>query len=183
MSEKYVMSRIKDLDRQITPLIATLQHHAKRLAFRRVCRLDDEEMIARQLYAGVYLIEIHVEVRRFKTVEKWLEKFKAEWDGDRPKKHFTPGTKAKRVKEHPRLKAWMPLYLGIRMTTVAERIQQHMSLKAAANTGGLKLKSRRKIRLHDLRLSTIELELNSYASMMPAIESTLRNELHPILGR
>jgi hypothetical protein len=58
-----------------------------------------------------------------------------------------------------------------------------MSLKAAANTGGLKLKSRRGIRLRDLRLSTIELELQAYAAMMPAIEPTLRNKLHPILGR
>ena len=47
-------------------------------------------MIARQPYAGVYLIEIHVEVRHFKTVEKWLEKFKAEWDGDRPKNTSLP---------------------------------------------------------------------------------------------
>ena len=183
MSEKYVMSKIKALDRQISPLIEKLQRQAGNLSFRPICRLDDEKKIAKQQYPGVYFIEIHIDRKRFKTVNKWLDKFKADWDADHPRKHFyMPGTKAKRIKEHPRLKAWMPLYIGIRKTTIAERIHQHMSLEARANTGGLKLKSRGKVRLHDLRLSTIELELESYSAMMPAIESTLRNRLNPILG-
>jgi hypothetical protein len=160
-----------------------LDRQARNLVFHRICKLDNERKIAKQEYPGVYLIEIRVDRKRFTNVEEWLDEFKEEWDGDEPKKHFTPGTRAKRIKEHPRLLAWMPLYIGIRKTTIAERISQHMSLKASANTGGLKLKCRGKIRLRDLRLSTIELELKSYNAMMPAIEMVLRNRFNPILGR
>jgi hypothetical protein len=183
VTEKYVLSKIRALDREIDPLIAKLSRQAQNLVFHRVCRLDNEKEIAKQQYPGVYLIEIHVDRKRFKSVAAWLDEFKEDWDGDEPKKHFTPGTKAKRIKEHPRLLTWMPLYLGIRKTTIAERISQHMSLEASANTGGLKLNCRGSIRLRNLRLSTIELELKAYNAMMPAIEVALRNRLNPILGR
>ena len=53
---------------------------------------------------------------------------------------------------------------------------------AGANTGGLKLASRKNVKLSEFRLSTIRLKLQAYDSIMPIIERAMRCKLNPIAG-
>jgi hypothetical protein len=76
----------------------------------------------------------------------------------------------------------MPFYLGIRKTTITERVMQHITLPAQANTGALKLASRKNVKLSEFRLSTIRLKLQAYDSIMPIIERATRRKLNPIAG-
>jgi hypothetical protein len=76
----------------------------------------------------------------------------------------------------------MPFCLGIRKTTVAERVLQHITLPARATTGGLKLASRRNVKLSAFRLSTLPLKLNACDSIMPTIERAMRKKHNPIAG-
>ena len=156
--------------------------HAGSLRFSRICHLDDSTTIRDQTYPGLYFIEVRVNLARHETVTEWATWFKDRWDNDRPRGHFTPGIKPGRVTEHQRLVEWMPFYLGIRKTTVMERVMQHITLPANANTGGLKLASRKRVKLSDFRLSTIRLELQAYDSIMPIIERAMRRRLNPIAG-
>ena len=173
---------IKALDRRIAGLVGKAQRSAAKLKFRRICSLDDGATIAKQTYAGIYFIEMRVDRERFKSVDAWIDHFRDRWENDRPRRHFTPGIKQGRVARHQTLRKWMPFYLGIRKTAVADRVNEHIGLRARANTGGLKLACRRNIKLSDFRLSTIQLELKEYDAMMPKIERALRNRLNPITG-
>jgi hypothetical protein len=182
MTANAAMAEIKALDHKVSALLKKAQNQARNLEFTRICKLDDEAKIAEQKYPGAYLIEIRVDCKRFKTIEAWVTFFKANWDNDTPGMHFTPGIKARRVAKHKRLRAWMPFYLGIRKTFVADRVKQHINLRPKANTGGLKLKSRKKVKLSDFRLSTIELRLREYDAIMPKLERALQDSLNPIAG-
>jgi hypothetical protein len=175
-------AEIEKLDSGITTMVENALVHADSLRFSRICRLNDLATIRNQIYPGLYFIEVRVNLARHKTVREWANWFQDRWDNDEPRGHFTPGIKAGRVARHDRLSEWMPFYLGIRKTTVKERVMQHITLPAKANTGGLKLASRKNVKLSEFRLSTIQLKLQAYDSIMPIIERAMRRKLHPIAG-
>lgn len=182
MSVYITIVKIKKLDAKVASIVKEALVHAGRLRFKRVCRLDDQAAIRKQTYPGLYFIEIRVDRQLHRTVQEWIEWFRPRWEKDAPRMHFTPGIKAGRVARHTCLKEWMPFYLGIRKTFVAHRVMQHIELSANANTAGLKLKSRKNVKLSDFRLSTIRLELEAYDAIAPRVEWALRNKLSPITG-
>jgi hypothetical protein len=175
-------AEIKKLDNKIKIMVEKALSHSATLRFSQICSLNDLSTIQRQKYPGLYFIEVRVNLARHNTVEEWASWFQDRWDNDGPRMHYTPGIKAGRIKEHKRLRAWMPFYLGIRKTTVAQRVMEHIRLPAKANTGGMKLASRKKVKLREFRLRTIRLELHAYDSIMPIIERAMRKKLHPIAG-
>ncbi len=173
---------IKKLDAKVAAMVRKALVHAERLRFKRICRLDDQSAIRKQTYPGLYFIEIRVDRQLHRTVQEWIEWFRPRWERDEPRMHFTPGIKDGRVAKQTRLREWMPFYLGIRKTFVAHRVMQHIELSANANTAGLKLRSRKNVKLSDFRLRTIRLELEAYDAIAPRVERALRNKVSPITG-
>lgn len=119
---------------------------------------------------------------RFDDFESWVENFRNEWMNPKYVKCFTPNLTKKRVKEHTNMNEWIPIYIG-KSKRIEGRVHEHIFKELKKTTFALKLNSRDNLYDEIFRLSTVKMDLKNYDSLMPLIESTLRNRINPILGR
>lgn len=175
------MHRLLELDLKLSPLLSQLRHVASELEMPLVCSLADETAIAQQTYPGIYRIDIST-AGASGTVGDWIEAFRVEWEHEDFKKKFTPNLKKKRIAKHQSLPEWLPLYLG-KSKNVGARVLGHINLPLDKTTFALKFKARPCMTKHALRLHTLQVRVQNYDLIVPALESALRDRFHPLIGK
>lgn len=146
-----------------------------------ICPLSDEMTIARHTYPGIYRIDIST-AGGPTEIAAWVDALRHEWEHDDFKKSFTPNLKKKRIAQHSTLLEWMPLYLG-KSKKVGPRVLEHINLGLKKTTFALKLKARPGMAVRSFRLHTLELPVQNYDVIAPALEAALRNRYHPLIGK
>jgi len=176
------MKQIQLLDRRFGQLLERFTRAVTRLKFKGICELTCMEKIDSQRYKGVYLIEIRVHPRD-SDLERWMTRFRKQWDNPRYRRAFTNTTKEKRIAKHQRLRRWMPLYIG-KSRCVGKRVREHIELPMRARTTAMKLRDRgRFFARNRFRLKTIEIESKYYDVWVPMVERAMRDKFNPIVGR
>jgi hypothetical protein len=178
------MRSLQDLDAKLSELTGAFASVATDARFQFICTLANEPMIEQQAYEGIYLIETKPS-GPYRDFSSWISAFRMEWEHPTFKKSFTPNMKNKRIAFHSTLMEWMPLYIG-KSKNVASRVWEHINLALPDRTFALKLRARPSVRLCDYRLSTINLRalgIRNYDLIAPALESAMREKLHPLVGR
>jgi hypothetical protein len=130
-------------------------------------------------FSGIYLFEVFIEK---KDKEDWVSDFVKKWEDDLFKRHWTPNTKKKRLKQQQDAKEWMPIYLG-KCRNVGKRINEHFTLDLYKQTTAMKLLARENLHGYKFRISTIKIDVFTYDWIVPIAERELRNRYNPILGR
>lgn len=175
------MDEILDIDAELTPLSARIAAASQALQFTEICGLHDEAEIARQIYKGIYLIEISTAGVE-EAFDSWVFDFQAEWDLPEYKKKFTCTTKKKRISCHAVLEPWMPLYIG-KSKAVGKRVLEHVNLPLDARTFALKINNRPNMQQRQFRLKTIQLNVNNYDFIASPLEAHLRDRINPLVGK
>lgn len=175
------MQRIMDLDTQLSTLFLDFKQVASELRMDDICDLSDEKTISLQSYPGIYRIDVS-SADSAVSLSAWIEEFRLEWEHSDFLKKFTPNFKLKRIAQHRHLNEWMPLYLG-KSKNVGKRVLEHINLELDKTTFALKLKARPSMKNRIFRLHTLRLPVKNYNLIVPALESALRDEFHPLVGK
>jgi hypothetical protein len=175
------MQRILEIDRQLSTLFANFSSIAADLEMPLICALSEEHVIAQQTYPGLYRIDVAT-AGGPSEVAAWVDALREEWEHEDFKKSFTPNLKKKRIAQHRTLPDWMPLYLG-KSKKVGTRVLEHINLDMRKTTFALKLKARPGMAKRSFRLHTLELPVQNYDVIAPALETALRNRFHPLIGK
>jgi hypothetical protein len=175
------MHRLIEMDRQLSEALAPLRDVAATINMPFVCPLREEATIAQQKYPGLYRIDIQT-AGAYTNVAEWIAAFQAEWEHEDFKKSFTPNLKKKRICGHHALPEWMPLYLG-KSKNVGRRVLEHINLPLNKTTFALKLKARPCMTRRTFRLHALQVQVHNYDVIAPALESELRDRLHPLIGK
>ena len=181
------MENILKIDQDISSYIDELRLEAKKINLNIVCEFKLDKHNIKEIpwdsfhYPGIYLFEIKNN-NRFNDFESWVAHFKEKWMNPKYVKCFTPNLTKKRVKEHKTLNEWIPIYIG-KSKSIEGRVHEHIFKELNKTTFALKLNSRDNLYDETFRLSTINIDLKNYNSLMQLIEWTLRNKINPILGR
>jgi hypothetical protein len=173
--------RLPKMDQQLSLALEPIRDIAATVEMPFVCFLKDEEAVKRQAYPGVYRIDVQTSGTETELAA-WIAKFRSEWEHADFKKSFTPNLKKKRIAGHTTLPEWMPLYLG-KSKNVGKRVLEHIKLPLNKTTFALKLNARPGMAERTLRLHTLELRVQNYDAIVPALESALRNRFHPLIGK
>jgi hypothetical protein len=175
------LHRLPKIDQDITSAIEPLAHIAATLEMPLVCDLTDELAIARLGYAGLYRIDVCTAGAETSLAD-WVAAFRRDWEDSTIKIRATPSLKKKRIGKHSTLPEWMPLYLG-KSRNVASRVLEHINLPQEKTTFALKLKARPALQSRTFRLHAVELPVQNYDVIAPALECALRDRLHPLIGK
>ncbi len=175
------MNRLHSIDQELTSLFSGFQQIANEIDMPVICNLSDEETIAQQSYPGIYRIDV-LTTGDTEDAASWIEAFRAEWEHDDYRKSFTPNLKKKRIAQHTSLPEWIPLYLG-KSKKVGSRVLEHINIDLKKTTFALKLKARPSMAKRNFRLHALNLPVQNYDLVMPALEAALRNRFHPLIGK
>ena len=175
------MQRLEKVDRQLSLALKPIADIAASVEMPFICLLSDEAEIAKHTYPGVYRIDVQTSGTADDLAD-WIAAFQAEWEHADFKKWFTPNLKKKRIAGHKTLPEWMPLYLG-KSKNVAKRVLEHINLPLEKTTFALKLKARPAMGSRVLRFHALEVRVKNYDAIVPVLEASLRNRLHPLIGR
>ena len=187
------MHRILAIDEQLTLLFTNFEQIADELDMPLVCSLSDHAIIKKQMYPGIYRIDVST-AGSTDDFAAWIETFQAEWAHEDFKKKFTANFKLKRIAFHRKLSEqrriahgtqlseWMPLYIG-KSQKVGARVLEHIQLGLDKTTFALKLNARPSMTNRKFRLHAIELRVKNYNLVAPVLESALRERFHPLIGK
>lgn len=181
------MENILKIDAEITSYIDSLKKEVDNITFEEVCEFKLNKQHIKEIpwgtlnYPGVYLLEIKND-GVYDDFSSWVSNFKNEWENENYLKSFTPNLKAKRIVKHSILEKWIPIYIG-KSKRIEGRIHEHIFKELHKTTFALKLNARENLVNDTFRLSTIKLSLGNYDSLMPIIESELRNKINPLIGK
>lgn len=138
-----------------------------------------DESLFRELQnvKGIYLFEIMVDSREFN-----FNKFSKNWELDKVTK--SPLFYMERAKHHALIEnpQWIPFYIG-KSEKIGYRLNEHIVGPKNITTSALKLKDRKSVEKLDFRVSIIKLDFINYDIIAPKVESWLREELNPIIGK
>ena len=186
-TSKRNMTEIKKIDSIMTKQLDSLKELIVGLSFTEICTFKLNQNHIKEIpwgtlkYPGIYLIEIKNN-GEFKSFDLWIKKFKTEWEDEKYLKRFTPNLKKKRIKKHSELTEWIPIYIG-KSKQIEGRIHEHIFKELNKTTFALKLNARENLINETFRLSTIRCEVYNYNSIIPVIESELRNRINPLIGK
>jgi len=177
---------IEQIDKAITEQLENVRLIGTELQFEEVCQFQvkkeiDEIPWCDLEHQGLYLIEVKNDKRHSKF-EEWLTEFQSKWEDPKYLKSFTPNFKKKRINSHSELKDWIPLYLGI-SRNVRTRLQGHIFKGLDKPTFAMKLLARENLKDQTFRLSKIRLDVKNYDTILPKIESQLRERINPLIGK
>lgn len=177
---------IEQIDKDITTQLEKVKEIGKELKFQEVCKFEVKDKIEEipwgdLKHQGLYLIEVKSNVKH-SNFKDWLEEFKTKWEDPKYIKSFTPNFKKKRIHTHSELKEWMPLYLG-KSRNLRTRIRTHIFKELHKPTFAMKLLARENLKGEIFRLSKIRLDVKNYDTIMPKVESQLREKINPLIGK
>jgi hypothetical protein len=175
------MHRLEQVDQQLSLALKPIADIAASVDMPLICLMSDEAEIAKHTYPGVYRIDVQTDGSG-KTLADWIGAFQAEWEHAEFKKSFTPNLKKKRIAAHTTLPKWMPLYLG-KSKNVAKRVLEHINLSLEKTTFALKLRARPAMASRVFRFHALEVRVENYDVIVPALEAALRNRFHPLIGK
>ena len=181
------MSKFDEIDKNLSGQMLLLKKETEGLKFKVVSEFKLEKSI-RDIkfnnieYSGVYLFEINIDTKKYKSYKAWENEFIKKWRDKRYHGMHTPDLKIKRLSKHTELKSWMPLYLG-KSKNISKRVEDHLFIGLEKTTFALKLAARENLYNTDIRLSAINIAVNNYDLIVPKIESQLREKIHPIAGK
>jgi len=132
-------------------------------------------------YAGIYRIDVRT-TGAGGDLGKWIKDLEDELVSGCDRKSYTPTMKKKRVSKHLELTEWMPLYLG-KSKNVRKRVLEHVYLPLEKPTFALKLMARGMIPSRQFRVHALELQVENYDVIAPALELALRDKFNPLVGR
>ena len=177
---------IEQVDKDITIQLEKIKEIGEKLQFEVVCEFlvkeEIEEIPWEELkHQGLYLFEVKID-RKHSNFQKWLDDFKSKWEDPKYLKSSTPSFKKKRINSHSELKDWIPLYLG-KSKNIKTRLKSHIFKELNKPTYAMKLLARENLRNQIFRLSIIRLDVKNYDTILPLIESQLRNRINPLIGK
>lgn len=180
------MSQLEQINIKLKELNSELISLAKSIEFEKICEFNLENCKNTIpwddiMFSGVYQIEIKND-ERFNDFTSWVTNFRDEWEDLRYKKKFVPNLRKVRIAEHTELKEWIPIYIG-KSKQIKGRIHQHIYKELVKPTFALKLNERDNMKKYTFRLSVIKGSPDNYDWVMPVFEKTLRDRIHPIIGR
>ncbi len=181
------MQKILNIDKEMSSYIKDIILESDKLHLNVLCEFKLDKNNIKDIpwetfhYPGIYLFEIKNN-NRFKDFDSWVSNFKSEWMNPKYVKCFTPNLTKKRMQAHKTLNEWIPIYIG-KSKSIESRVHEHIFKELKKTTFALKLNSRDNLYNEIFRLRTIKIDLTNYDSIMPLIESTLRDKINPILGR
>lgn len=178
------MEEIKKIDQALETQLKKLEDLAQELEWKVVgeFRVNDDFALlplADLRYMGVYLIEVKNDSHP-DDFGGWFQSFEGKWV--KYEKNRTPRLIKKRVNSAIKRGDWIPLYLG-KSSNIRSRIDGHLNLRLEQATYALKLNARENLSDYTFRLSTIRLDVDNYGTIMPVIESCLREREQPLIGR
>jgi len=170
------------IDKEISELITLMKNEILNLKFETHFEfkiLDAQKnFIKEELnFQGIYLIEINNNLLPF---EKWVKKFKINWENKTF--HNRPRLRKKSIDNLKLKDSWVPLYIG-KSKKIGSRVFEHLFLGNKKSTYALKLSSKEFLKNEVIRIKTINIDVKNYDQIVPYIESELRNEINPIIGR
>lgn len=174
--------KFKQIDENLTTYITHIRNEIENIELNEICEFKIKDAVNvpfKELkYKGIYLFEIKNNFK-FETFEEWVREFQKRWE---IKYSFTPNIVKKRIAKHNVLKEWIPLYIG-KSKNVGSRINEHIFKEMKKPTFALKLDSRKNMRDETFKIKTIKLDVVNYDTILPIVESGLREIIHPIVGR
>lgn len=173
---------IKDIEGKLEEINIILENYAKNSSFTfldemnlgNLTETDLEELSGNQ---GIYYFEIKKEISC--EFNLWIDDFKQRWSNT-PVKN-SPKLIEKRLK-NANHSEWVPLYIG-KSKNIKKRVWEHFSLGPNSSTYGMKLLSRDNIGSEIIRVGFITIDTSHYDLVMSKIESVLRNDYKPIIGK
>ncbi len=181
------MLEIKKIDRFLNTYNEKIKAEAEQLKPIKVCEFDMTKKGIKDIpyhkfdYPGIYFIHIKNNALH-QTFESWAKEFVASWTHEQYKGKFVPNPKKIRIKQHLKLKSWIPLYIG-KSKNISKRISEHIHLEMDQKTYALKLKHRDHLKNDRFKISTIQVDVQNYDWIMPVLEQALRDKYNPIIGR
>ena len=177
---------IEQIDKDITTQLEKVKEIGKELQFEEVCKFqvkkEIEEIPWEDLkHQGLYLIEVKND-KKHSEFKDWLNDFRAKWEDEKYLKKFTPNFKKKRINSHSELKEWIPLYLG-KSRNIRTRLKSHIFKELHKPTFAMKLLARENLKDQVFRLSKIRLDVKNYDTILPKVESQLRERINPLIGK
>ena len=173
---------IEAIDEKISEQISFLKNEIPNLKFETYFEfkiLDAQKSFIKEElnFQGIYLIEINNNLLPF---EKWIKKFKINWESKTF--HNRPRLRKKSIDNLKIKDSWIPLYIG-KSKRIGDRVFEHLFLENKKSTYALKLSSKEFLKNEVIRIKTINIDVKNYDQIVPYIESELRNEINPIIGR
>lgn len=180
------LEKILAIDCRLSDMLKEFDVLASSMKFKRVGNLLDEDLVAKQSYPGIYLIEVNTRNSGFATLDQWIDTFQRQWRGKKYELKFAPNPHKRHIDAHlelGKLNEWMPIYIG-KSLHVDRRLKEHVKLPLEKRTFAMKLEARKTMISRQWRFQTINLKgIQSYDVIAPKIESAMRNRHHPIVGR
>ena len=180
------MKELELIDNELNRQFEKLSEITKAIKFELVAQFKIEEANEKiqwdQIqFPGIYLFEIKND-GKFASFEKWIKDFKAKWENEEYLKKHTPNLRELSIKAHSHLADWVPMYIG-KSRHVNKRIDEHINKELHKTTYALKLMARKNLKDNLFQLKTIKVSVNNYDAIIPRIESQLRNQLNPVIGK
>ena len=177
---------IEQIDKDITTQLEKIKEIGKDLKFQEVCKFQVKEKIEEipwedLKHQGLYLFEVKIN-SKYSDYSDWVNEFKLKWEDPKYIKSFTPNFKKKRIHAHSELKEWMPLYLG-KSRNLRTRVKTHIFKELQKPTFAMKLLARENLKGETFRLSKIRLDVKNYDTILPKVESQLREKINPLIGK
>ena len=154
-------------------------HHTFKLS-----ELNEEFIIADKEFSGIYFFEIQNN-GSYSDYGKWIKQFLKSWNNGKYKGKKIPLLYSGRCEKHNgtlKPDEWIPLYIG-KSQKVTHRINQHLFLDIKSGTYAMKLKAHTELAQETFRVSTLEVNVTNYDTIVPVVESVLRDQLNPIVGK
>ena len=184
---------IEEFDTNISSYVEQLKHKIKDITFdvsKSIYFIISDELVSKDLFEykkkqGIYLFELNLDSPGFieKKRPTRIKNFAESWAKRKNDSFFSSSVIKKRLKVREDFdEQWLPIYIG-KNKDIYKRIIEHIEMSPSKNTYAMKLKHRTNLHGLQFRVSTIELDVKNYNFIIPHIESSLREEYHPIIGK
>lgn len=177
---------LHQIDHKISDLLIELNTIVNNLEFEELATFNLKN--ANQVipwetlnYKGIYFFEVKTDETN-DNFKNWFRSFEKLWNDNKFIKKKTPKIIQSRVSKHSGFKEWIPLYIG-KSRKVGNRIDAHLNKEMDKSTYALKLLARNNLKNYTFRVKAMKIDVNNYDTILPEIESTLRNRFYPIIGK
>lgn len=142
---------------------------------------------------GIYFFSMKIPIihQAYSLLDNNIQNFSQVWkEYDGKSIIWTPGLKIKRCLYHLNenrdqdfyREGWIPLYLG-KSENIQNRVRQHFEQNPMQHTFGMKLGARKNMEGISIKIQLIPFNFSNSKTILPYIETKIRNRLNPIIGQ